>query len=178
MPDLIFPPSSNSGSRSIIERQRLSQNQTTITFSSIPVTYNNLYINARLRANAGASDVEEVRMTINGDTTNSNYVYGLHFGGSSAGSAGSNERICATITGSSAPATAVGMFQIFLADVQSSYLGKAFITNNWVHRSATVFVLQYAGQRLNAEPITSLAFSLVSGNQFQSSGVMELWGEL
>ena len=69
----------------------LSSNQSSITFSNIPQTYTHLQIRATTRNNRNDDGSQSTTMTLNGDTTHTNYRSHLVYGGGTSATAESNQ---------------------------------------------------------------------------------------
>ncbi len=96
-----------------IQKQTLTGSQASITFENIPQKYDALYFLTKLRTDEAATAVSQVLMTVNGDTTSTNYRTQNVAGAGGAGSFGeTNDPRSCEAAGSTAPAESFSTGQI------------------------------------------------------------------
>ena len=161
-----------------------SGGQSTITFSSIPATFEHLQIRAILRNTSGSSGSKDLFMNFNGDTSTNYRQYKVLFGdGSSAASAASGTSTAATNKISPAH---------FLEDGNTASIYNAFVCDILDYRNTNKYKVtrSLTGQDLNGSgrlnlfsglwqstsAITSIDLTVEGGNNFKQYTQFALYG--
>lgn len=171
---------SGGGGRTLISSQSLS-GASSVTFSSIPQTYEKLIIEFIVRSTQAANAVDAY-LQFNGDTTAANYLFELIRENQTgrANEFGANFKIAsATIPGSSAPAGEYSDGEAIIVGYADTFFNKkARQTLGSVYDNASVFLQTQSGNLswANTAAITSIVFALSAGNGAANS-VVNLYGE-
>ena len=156
----------------------------TITFSSIPATFEHLQIRAILRNTSGSSGSKDLFMNFNGDTNTNYRQYKVLFGdGSSAASAASGTSTAALNKISPAH---------FLEDGNTASIYNAFVCDILDYRNTNKYKVtrSFTGQDLNGSgrlnlfsglwqstsAITSIDLTVEGGNNFKQYTQFALYG--
>lgn len=145
----------------------------TITFSSIPNTYQHLQIRYLSR---GTTD-SVIYLRINSDT-GANYSDHFFYGGGTSVAASSdvsNTRIGQFRHSDSATTTQMGVGIIDIHDYASTTKNKVVRGFSGYDANGSGIVMLTSGQRINTEAITTLTFN-VDGGFFSSNSVFSLYG--
>ena len=145
----------------------------TITFSSIPSTYQHLQIRYISR---GTTD-NVMYLRINGDTGTNYSNHALYGAGASAATLSdvSNTRIAQFRQSDSATTTQMGVGIIDIHDYASTTKNKTVRALTGYDANGSGIVMLTSGQRMNTAAITSLTFN-VDGGFFSSNSVFALYG--
>lgn len=101
-----------------IQTVTLGSSQTTITFSGIPNTYTHLQIRGIVACTVAGTDANGVTISLNGDTTNTNYYYHLLYGTGSAATAYASNTYAGLVTTGISPKTSqTNMFGALVCDI-------------------------------------------------------------
>lgn len=140
-----------------------SGGESTITFSSIPSTYRDLY----LVMTPTGTGYPEFRLRFNGDT-GANYSYVRMFGdsGGDSSSSASTTFISCSNLGDDSMGT-VAIMDYSATDKHKTTLGR--------QGRSDVYALAIAGRWANTAAITSVTIALSSGT-FSAGGVLSLYG--
>lgn len=152
----------------------------TITFSSIPSTYQHLQIRGIAR-NTNASNRADLGIRLNGDT-GSNYAQHNLYGNGSSASAGSNtggtSAFVGWTTAANATADIMGAAIIDILDYNSTTKNKtirAFVGEDLNSATTDATVWLASGLWLNTNAITSLSLYAAFGN-FNTQTTFALYG--
>jgi hypothetical protein len=155
-----------------------SGGQSTITFSSIPSTYQHLQIRYTSRVNV-ADTGENIWLRFNGDTGN-NYSYHYILGdGSSASSAGSGSftRILSGRTaGNNTTANVFGASVIDILDYANTNKNTTARTLTGLENNGSGVVFLESGGWFNTSAVTSITLAETSGNSFVQYSQFALYG--
>lgn len=158
-----------------IATQTLASTVSSITFSSIPGTFTDLWLTASARGNnAGVND--DLIVSFNGSGSNHSWriLYGT---GSSAGStSGSSNGRYMTTTGATATSNTFGSSEIYIPNYAGS-TNKSVSGNSVSENNATgVFMEINAGLWANTAAITSLTVAISPGTLLQIGSTFTLYG--
>ena len=155
----------------------------TITFSSIPSTYQHLQIRAIMKSNSSSS-IDYRTFQFNGDT-GANYAFHQLYGdGSSAGATGSasQNRIGSGVSGGllvpGSDASVINMTGTVIIDIHdyasnSKYKTVRFVTGS--DRNGSGRIILFSGLWMSTNPITSIQFSAGS-DSWTTATVFSLYG--
>lgn len=169
----------SSGALTLIQRQVLSVAAATVTFSSIPQTYENLVLEIMGSA-SDASNSVNANVQFNGDTTGTNYINANIQGGSTAPAAGSGS---GAITGAVLPGTSnaltngAGSGRLTIPDyARTTFIKTCTSTTSLVISSAALAIYAVSVWKSTAA-ITSLSITDSGGGNFIAGSVFSLYGE-
>lgn len=169
-----------SGAYESIATQTLTGNSTSVTFSSIPSTYQHLQIRAITRT-ADVTTDSSAFLQVNGDTGANYASHNLRGTGTSAlagGSAsGTAVQIASFYPGASYSANIYGVTIIDLHDYKSTTKNKTFrifngVDNNAGDTSSRIYLV--SGLWMNTNAVTSI--TITGNNAFASGCVFSLYG--
>lgn len=149
----------------------------TITFSSIPSTYQHLQIRAIMRNTLSASDASFGQMQVNGDTTSANYAWHeLYANGSTVSASGSASGLpyYGTIVRNLATSGIVGVTIIDIHDYASTSKYKTIRVLSGDDRNGSGDIVMWSGLWENTNAITSLDFT--TGGNFTTATQFALYG--
>lgn len=153
----------------------------TISFTSIPQTYTDLYILLSLRSNRASTSGDNVKVTFNSDT-NSVYSYRLLYGdGSSAGSASGSSEAQTRIQYASAnnqTASTFGSLNMYIPNYTSSN-AKSISSEGASENNATEAYMGMTAGLWNPSTqaaITSITFAPFNGTAFNQYSTATLFG--
>ena len=153
----------------------------TISFTSIPQTYTDLYILLSLRSNRASTSGDNVKVTFNSDT-NSVYSYRLLYGdGSSAGSASGSSEAQTRIQYASAnnqTASTFGSLNMYIPNYTSSN-AKSISSEGASENNATEAYMGMTAGLWNPSTqaaITSITFAPFNGTAFNQYSSATLYG--
>lgn len=141
----------------------------TVTFSGIPSGYKNLQL--RITAASGSNQTA-FRMTINGDTTDSNYRYHLMGGDGATTTQTSNGRNMGVLRNN----TYFSGVVLDLVDYNSNNKYKTFRTLSGVDQSSAGFIAFSSNLWMNLNPVTSIQLQEYSGTNFLENSKFSLYG--
>ena len=151
----------------------------TITFSSIPSTYQHLQIRAIMRNSAAASDASFGQMRVNGDTTTANYAWHELYGdGASVSASGANDGLpyYGTVVRNNATSGIVGVTIIDIHDYASTSKYKTIRVFTGNDRNGSGDIVLWSGLWENTNAITSLDFLAGGANNFTTATSFALYG--
>jgi hypothetical protein len=159
----------------LIAHQELTSAASSITFSSIPATFTDLYLVLSGRTDRNAAG-DSVFASFNSVTTGFSSIF-LQGSGSSA-SSGTEDRLIANVTGATQTANTFGSSAIYIPNYTSS-ANKSFSTDTVQENNATASAQTIiAGLWSNTSAITSITLSLATGPNFISGTSASLFGVL
>lgn len=146
----------------------------TITFSSIPTTYDDLWLLLNLRSDYSGFFLDTIKLTYNGDTGSNYGRTFLYARGTTLSSAhnASQPRISApNLPGSTVTTSAFGPASIYIPDYKNSnYYKQAIIDGSVENASTTLWQIQSdAALYMQTTALTSITLDPVSGNLVQYS---------
>jgi hypothetical protein len=142
----------------------LGSSASSVTFSSIPATYRDLVLVVEGFGSGG----DAALMTLNGDTTNSNYSYVRMYGtgsGSGVSSAANAREIINIYTGR-------GTHIIQIMDYSATDKHTTSLSRS---STAGTIVMAFASRWTNTAAVTSVSLSL-GGSTFEPTTVLSLYG--
>lgn len=159
----------------LIQHQELGSSQTSITFSSIPQTFTDLYLVFSLRSNNGSGD-NEIFLNINGSAGTDTVLYSFGSSGNGSNSSGTQMRLVAA--GGTSTANTFGTGHLYIPNYTSS-VSKAVQVESASETNATTNIGFYvtAGLPTNTSPVTSIALNCV-GNSWVQFSSATLYGIL
>jgi hypothetical protein len=159
----------------VIQHQELASAQASITFSSIPQTYTDLYLVFSARSNYGAgTDALQISFNSNTSSYSSRLLYGT---GTSAAST-TIARYVGEIVPATYTANTFGNLSIYVPNYTSGS-AKSYSADTVTENNATsAFQVITAGLWDNTAAITSIAFTTVSGSNFLQYTSATLYGIL
>jgi hypothetical protein len=158
----------------IIQHQELASTQASITFSSIPQTFTDLYLLLSVRPDAATTDIQ---ISFNGNT--SNFSRKQLFGtGSSAGGGNGADRYIGSNPNSSYTANTFGNHSVYISNYTANQ-GKTYSADSVAENNATTSVqVILAGLWNDTAAITSLAISVFGAGNFVQYSSATLYGIL
>ena len=169
--------------KNLIERQELTAETgtaTSVTFSSIPGTYDHLELTMYARTDGGVTR-RDIICSVNADTTNSNYVLQALDGDSSTVSAFPNTgssntaRYIARLTGNTATANAFGSSTTTFYNYTKTDRHKHYLSNSG-NLPDNPYVRVSSSRFESTAAITSLVITAESGDDFMVGSVFTLRG--
>lgn len=150
-----------------------------ITFSSIPSTYQHLQIRLSAREAAGTNPIGNMSIQVNGDL-GSNYTFHQLFGdGSSAGATGNGYSFGAAminIAGNNAPTSTMGVAIIDILDYANTNKLKTFRSLTGTDINGSGFIILRSQLWGNTAAINSLTLTDMSGVALTSASHFALYG--
>ena len=173
----VFPGGSAAASSDmeLLFSTTLTSTQTTISTGTLPTGYRDLVIRGQVRSDA-AFIGSGVFVAFNGDTTNANYSYVRDFSTTTQSSFESNiagkERKIAIIAAANAAANTFGVFTLTIYSHESTTNLKSYNTvSGSANTAASMDTSRFAGKRLSTDAITTISFSLVTGDFVAGSSI-------
>jgi len=151
----------------------------TITFSSIPATYQHLQIRAIMRNTLSASDASFGQMRVNGDTTTSNYAWHELYGnGTSVSASGADSGLpyYGTVVRNTATSGIIGMTVIDIYDYASTSKYKTIRVFSGNDRNGSGDIVLWSGLWENTNAITQLEFLAGGTSSFTTATKFALYG--
>jgi hypothetical protein len=162
----------------LISSSVLSSTTASVTFSSIPSSYTDLALHCSARSNV-ASVYSDFLLTINNDTTQSNYTFTyLNGQGTTASSGrGTDIKINDTLTGDNATASTFSNTEYYIPSYTASQFKSYSLTSAIENNDATAYSEEAAAilYRSNTA-ISTLKISPPSGVSFLSGSTFYLYG--
>lgn len=171
------PPSGgSSGGMTVISDQVLTSPAATVTFSSIPGNYIELYLVGQARSDAAVTTLA-ANLQFNGDT-GTNYEYFNVNGNANSNNAGQTAIGVSIINGASMTANVPGDFQAHIVNYSGTTFFKSVLSSNGgrLNATPTQYVSYIHGAWLNTAAITSISITASSGN-FVTGSRFTLWGQ-
>lgn len=169
------------GAVTAITKTTIAAPAANITFSSIPATYNTLYLTLQGASATAAAD-DNLIMQVNGDTgTNYNYQQSYASNGvlSALQAAATASPVIGGVTASTGPANGAGIAKITIPNYAATTFQKmASIESGWLQGTGTAG-LRYSGFAwywTSTSAITSVTLKLGSGSNFVTGTVAILYG--
>jgi len=148
----------------LIATTTLASSTSTVTFSSLPSTYRDLILIVEGFGSGGDSAL----LTLNGDTTNSNYSWTRIFGtgsGSPVSDTGTNREILNQYTSR-------GTQILQIIDYSATNKHKTTLSRS---STGSTIVMSHASRWANTAAVTSVALSL-GGSTFSASTTFSIYG--
>lgn len=163
----------------LIARTILGSNQATVTFSSIPQTYTDLYVVLSGRTDSTGGGGDDVNTTFNGST--SGYSNRRMFGSGSTASSDSNHGGTASlhlgaVTDNGSTANTFGTCEIYISNYAGSTNKSVSATGCQETNAAAAYLIASAGLWSNTAPVTSIAMSPGHGTVWLSGSTFFLYG--
>ncbi len=151
----------------LIQHQELASNQSSLTFSSIPQTFTDLYLVASLRSTSSADSYSYGFLRPNNDSSNTTVriLYGVSSGVGSASYSTGDFYYNNSVSTSNTFASLAWTLPNYTSSVAKSFSGD-FVTEN---NSTGVIQVIEAGLYNSTSPITSLVLFAPVGNLAQYS---------
>ena len=172
-------PTTIEGDMELIFSTTLTAKSGTISTGTLPTGYRDLVIRGRARSDA-AFIGSGVFVAFNGDTTNANYSYVRDFSTTTQSSFESNiagkERKIAIIAAANAAANTFGVFTLTIYSHESTTNLKSYNSvSGSANTAASMDTSRFAGKRLSTDAISTISFSLVSGD-FEAGSSIAVYG--
>ena len=156
-----------------------SSGTATVTFSSIPATYTDLFIKISSRSNRSDADNDWIKATINGSTSNFDGKF-LYANGSTAASytntSASTPRLMTMGNGNTATSNVFGNSEVYLPNYAGSNY-KSWSSDNVSENNATAnAMILDAGIWSDTSAITSIALAPGVGTLFLEHSSFYLYG--
>lgn len=148
----------------------------TLSFTSIPQTYSDLYIKASLRTNANG-EADNCILSVNGSTANIGWarLYGEGTG-IGANTSVTSTNISMVTAANTLTANVFGNGDLYLPDYTTSK-NKTLVGTSCTEKNGTVSYQYSTGMHINnSAAITSLSFAPVTGPNFVEHSTIYLYG--
>lgn len=157
-----------SGALTFISQQTLGAAAASVTFSSIPQTYEDLIVVISGRGDTAATEAI-VYANINGDSGANYYTQRLysHTGTSPFNSVADTKLMLCNIPAATAPANRAGQVEIFFDNYAKTTFNKTAVSTGHqaiANTAGNIVGMLCSGQWANTNAITQLAFTLSAGN--------------
>ena len=167
-------PGSGSAAHVQIAKTTLASSQASITFSSIPTSYDYLLVRYHARSDRASNNEDNIDMYANGESATTNYRYqSLYATSSSPVAAAGTGQTVGRITGSTANADEFAEGVVEIMQYQSAHWKNA---RGLAGMAAHPNIYSYGWTWESTSAITSLTFKPSSTNNFVSGTIIELIG--
>lgn len=171
--------SGGSGAMTQISSQTLGSGVASVTFTSIPGTYNHLELILDARSSTSAA-TDNIYLEFNGDTSTGDYYGSFLYSGATVSSTGQqNNPVIGSIAAATADASTPGLMAIMIPlYATATYTKGAFTMNPFYTGGAAIQQITGLGSTWwNQGPaITSITLLLQSGANFNTGSIFSLYG--
>ena len=151
----------------------------TFDISSISGAYTHLKLYLHLRSDyATGSPVEDgFLLTLNNDTTGSNYLYSGHYAGSAGhGAEGGNNRKVGFIPANSSPANHFANYQVLIPLYAGGHFKNVISWGNSSESASVNFVCQFSYNWFSTSAVTRVTVAPQNGANFKSGSRLTIIG--
>jgi hypothetical protein len=160
----------------LISTQTLATTTASITFSSIPSSYTDLYAVFSLKSNFASSDYDDLGITVNGVSTNMSFRQLYGYGASAGSNTGTGSFGRAFIAGNSSTANSFGNGTMLIPNYAGSTNKSISVDSVMDNNNTNTFIALCAGLWANTAAITSVNFQSTNGGNLLSGSMISLYG--